>query len=712
MPPRDTKRNLIITGGGTFAIMGLLMVVFVLLRLREPSSFPIAVIMLSTLVPFACLAFMAISHRRSSDRRDATHIREMLQVQRELNKTARRYKSLLEGAGNAIFVFNADNGHLVEVNRRGMELLGYSKEEMAALRGKDLVPDQEQEQFSSLVLRVARRGSGRSDKLSFRRKDGRLLIGEVDARLIDLGDERLVHAIVRDVTFRHRAEREIRQRNRELSTLISIIGRASQEMELDTVLDVTLSDTIDVFGTEGGGIHLRDREGRLQPAACANIPEQLAQALGGSDPGTGLLERIATDRSLLACEDLSCDATAAALPPVVRNWKGFVGVPLTAGNHVIGVMYLVTREARLFSDEELALFSSIASQMGIVIEHARLFNELKWKSDELLRSFRLLEQSSHELALSQHRLRENLQLVERANQELARIDRMKSTFLGIISHEFRTPLTSVISGTDFLLTTTGSLDDDTRRVIEMIHQGGARLTEILCDIEKVAQLETNMTPMSCTACSIASLLDQVLAKLHSILTARRLTVILGNMERLPPCNGDPECIEDILSELLENAIKFTADGGTIMVSARVVDRQALEGRQEILSRFNGLFFPQMADRKFLEVEVRDNGIGVGYDEQVKIFDKFYEIGDIEHHSTGKFKFQGKGTGLGLAIVKGMVEAHGGMVWVESAGATPVARPGSAFFVLLPLDEHHRRESLPLDGGGKAPWLVDTAPDGE
>ncbi len=87
----------------------------------------------------------------------------------------------------------------------------------------------------------------------------------------------------------------------------------------------------------------------------------------------------------------------------------------------------------------------------------------------------------------------------------------------------------------------------------------------------------------------------------------------------------------------------------------------MEAKAQVLSRFNSRFYETLRGNCFLEVQVQDSGIGINADEQLKIFDKFYEVGDIRHHSSGKHKFLGKGTGLGLAIVKGMVEAHGGMV---------------------------------------------------
>ena len=685
---------LIVGWGGALVLLGGLVGAFLAYRFQDTFIFGF----LPHVLAFSAIGFifMAISYRRMQSVDALAHLNELMQVQRELDKTARRYRSLLEGAGTAIFVFNAETGMLVEVNRRGTELFGYSKEEMASLRGKDLVLEEDQEKFTALVHRVARRGRGRSDGITFRRKAGERFLGQIDARLIDLGDEKVVHAVVRDITFRHRAEREIRQRNRELSTLVGIIARANQETELETVLDVTLRETIEAFGADGGGIHLRNQDGRLRPTASVNVPEQLRFLLARRDEESPL-ERIADTGSSLILANLETEGRFGS-SPAVQGWKGFVGVPLTARNRVTGVMYLLSRKERRFGDGDLALFLSIAGQMGIVIDNARLFNELKWKSDELMGSLRLLERSSHELSFSQHRLRTNLMLVERANQELERLDRMKSNFLGMISHEFRTPLTSIISGTEFLLSSLSfQIGSDARRVLDMINQGGERLSEIVSDILKVAKLEANSAAVTRSTLHIAQVFEEVLEALEPLRVERDLSISFADLAGLPHCNGDRECFRDIFTELLENSIKFTPDGGTIRVAARVVDRQALVSRGEILDRFNSRFLAQTGGRCYLEVEVRDSGIGVSHDEQVNIFDKFYEVGDICHHSSGKNKFQGKGTGLGLAIVKGMVEAHGGMVWVESTGGGSDGRLGSAFFVLLPLEEIVCQPPLPLAG---------------
>ena len=111
--------------------------------------------------------------------------------------------------------------------------------------------------------------------------------------------------------------------------------------------------------------------------------------------------------------------------------------------------------------------------------------------------------------------------------------------------------------------------------------------------------------------------------------------------------------------MLLNAVKYTPDGGTITIAGR-----QLPG--------------------FVEVTITDTGIGIDLEDQGRIFEKFGQLGAVQQHSSGKTKFKGGGPGLGLPITKGIIEAHGGTIWVESEGYDEVNTPGSTFHILLPL----------------------------
>jgi hypothetical protein len=140
----------------------------------------------------------------------------------------------------------------------------------------------------------------------------------------------------------------------------------------------------------------------------------------------------------------------------------------------------------------------------------------------------------------------------------------------------------------------------------------------------------------------------------------------------------------LFSNVLGNAIKFTPDGGKItittsakyMVGTRHADLVGAGAKDASIGKENHLY---------VEVTIADTGIGIDRDDQVRIFEKFYEAGKIEEHSSGKVAFKAKGAGLGLAIAKGIVEMHGGEIWVESPGYNPEQFPGSTFHLLLPLN---------------------------
>jgi signal transduction histidine kinase len=123
--------------------------------------------------------------------------------------------------------------------------------------------------------------------------------------------------------------------------------------------------------------------------------------------------------------------------------------------------------------------------------------------------------------------------------------------------------------------------------------------------------------------------------------------------------GDPERMLQVLRNVISNAIKYTPDGGEITVEGR-----KLPG--------------------FMEVIVRDTGIGIDEEDIQAIFDKFVRLGDTALHSSGKTKFKGGGPGLGLRIAKGIIESHGGTIWVESPGYNETTCPGSTFHILIPL----------------------------
>jgi signal transduction histidine kinase len=153
---------------------------------------------------------------------------------------------------------------------------------------------------------------------------------------------------------------------------------------------------------------------------------------------------------------------------------------------------------------------------------------------------------------------------------------------------------------------------------------------------------------------------------------RNLTVHVGDLNNLPEVEMDRRRLHQILAHLLNNAIKYTPDKGKVFIEGHVLPNARPTGGNS------------MGVARFVEITLRDTGIGIAPEDRERIFQKFYRVGKSTLHSSGKVKFKGAGPGLGLPIARGLVEAHGGRLWVESPGHDEINCPGSTFHLLLPI----------------------------
>ncbi|WP_129126291.1 ATP-binding protein [Geomonas oryzae] len=273
------------------------------------------------------------------------------------------------------------------------------------------------------------------------------------------------------------------------------------------------------------------------------------------------------------------------------------------------------------------------------------------------------------------REREIILNLEKSSADLARLNRMKDSFLGLASHELKTPLTVIMGYSELI--TTDLADKVDKTVLEMvvnIANAASRLDNIIKDMVDVSMIDEKRLQLKVEDIQLNRLIEASVNELRFFFSMRKQEVVLNLDESLPSIRGDALRLMQLLSNILGNAIKFTPDGGRITVSssAKYLLRGpagSTEGREHHL---------------FLEITVTDTGIGIDREDQLRVFDKFYEVGNIQEHSSGKVAFKAKGAGLGLSIAKGIVDMHGGEIWVESTGYNPERFPGSTFHILLPL----------------------------
>lgn len=250
--------------------------------------------------------------------------------------------------------------------------------------------------------------------------------------------------------------------------------------------------------------------------------------------------------------------------------------------------------------------------------------------------------------------------VARMNRIVERLDKSKSNFVAVAAHEFKTPLTLIEGYAAMIGELLPPEMEQIQSLLLGVHNGLHRLRDLVNDMLDVSLIDNNMLPLNMQPVWLNRMFKLLKAELLPVLQQRRqeleIRPFAGAEELL---FADPGRLYQALKNVVNNGIKFTPDGGRITIDGRL-----LPG--------------------FVEITVSDTGIGIALENQDVVFEKFGQLGDVSLHSSGKTKFKGGGAGMGLPIAKGIIEAHGGSIWVESPGYDEKACPGSTFHILLPL----------------------------
>jgi signal transduction histidine kinase len=275
---------------------------------------------------------------------------------------------------------------------------------------------------------------------------------------------------------------------------------------------------------------------------------------------------------------------------------------------------------------------------------------------------------------AERRVRDRTADLARANIELSKLEKARTDFISIAAHELKTPLT-LIQGYANMLCEMNLESGDTSgeaHLVMGILRGTERLSTIVENLLDVSVIDTNALSLHIEKISLSQAVDVVVGQNAHYVKERSLTLHVGDLNLLPEIEFDVRRLHQALNHLLNNAIKYTPDGGEVFIEGHVPIDDQLPAE-----------LPSDGAR-FVELIFRDTGIGVAPEDRERIFEKFYRVGKSALHSTGRVKFKGAGPGLGLPIARGLVEAHGGRLWADSPGHDEINCPGSAFHVLLPV----------------------------
>ncbi len=248
----------------------------------------------------------------------------------------------------------------------------------------------------------------------------------------------------------------------------------------------------------------------------------------------------------------------------------------------------------------------------------------------------------------------------KTQKKLQALDHNKSSFISVAAHELKTPLTLIEGYTSMMVDLAqSSKQPQMNEYLEGVNNGIHRLRHIIDDMIDVSLIDNHLLTLNIQPLWVSNMLNLLRNEFEKTTAERRQTLTINDFEGSDlMIYGDSERLYQALHNVVSNSIKYTPDNGTISISGRL-----LPG--------------------FFEIIISDTGIGISPEHQATIFEKFEQLGRADLHSSGKTKFKGGGPGLGLPIARGIIEAHGGTIWVESDGYDEEKLNGSTFHILLP-----------------------------
>jgi K+-sensing histidine kinase KdpD len=406
-------------------------------------------------------------------------------------------------------------------------------------------------------------------------------------------------AVALDNAYQHALQR---RRLEELTALYQFAQCAHAALSSVEIVRQLLPIVKERLNYASGTIWLRDEATGTLKLGAGDGPEGVGRTLRPPPLAT---------RACLSGEPARAGLEWGDTPARYEDEGSELAVPMVLKRRVVGVIHLDSRLAHAWSPTEERLLAALANHAALAIDNLHLLDET------------------------------------RKVAALKELDRMKTELLSTVSHELRTPLGSIKGYATTLLTHGNKLrKDEQREFLEIIDSEADRLRELIENLLDLSRLEAGVLRIDKEPARLASTAREVTRKVQLATPNHQLQLDWPADD--PLVNADQRRIYQVVQNLLTNAVKYSPDGGCIVLSAR-------------------------CERRDLVVSIADQGLGMPSAELDKIFDRFHRVHGEMSRVIG-------GTGLGLAICKGLIDAHGGRIWAESEGEGK----GSTFKFTLPL----------------------------
>lgn len=554
------------------------------------------------------------------------------------------------------------NGTVTSWNRAAERIFGYTAEEMIGQPIMRLIPQELQTQEAEILGKI--RSGERVDHFDTRRqrKDGSMVDVSLTISPVKNAEGVIVGAskVVRDITFRRRGEDALQAEKRKLQVLNRLGFDLTGEKEVQKVVQAVTDAGRELSGAAFGAFfyNVVNTQGESYMLYTLSGAPREAFEKFGMPRNTPIFEPTFSGQGPVRIDDVLQDprygrmAPYHGMPPGHLPVRSYLAVPVVSQDQsVIGGLFFGHPEPGVFTSEAETLVVAVAVHAAMALDNARLYANLQAEVEQQ--------------RAMQKTLMESEEAVRKSAEEITRQSRLKDEFLATLSHELRTPLQSILGWTQIL-----QMDDvtaeDLQQGVEVIHRSAHAQTRIIEDLLDMSRILSGKVRLDVQTMEIGPLIDNTLETLKPAAQAKgiRLSAMLDPLAR--PISGDPARVQQIFWNLLNNAIKFTPQGGRVQI---------------LLERVNS----------HLEVAVTDTGKGIAPDFLPHVFERFRQADSTSTREHG-------GLGLGLAIVKHLIELHGGTARVKSAGLGQ----GSTFIVTFPLlpllsepaDEHRRHPASP------------------